>query len=194
MMNSEIHRIQYEEELAQRTAIESAVGLPITTATILAGAVYVLVTSMHYQDESLVHVFLIFSVLAFLSLMCSIFFLIRVIYGYEYFKVASASDLHRYYNTLFLYWQHNDPNNAQAYTDKDFSEYLEESYEKAIDKNADNNRSKFSRLHRAKQFLIVSLFFTFIIAFVTVYHVVFYDKEPILVKVLGSESTSCTTK
>lgn len=143
---------QYDAEAQQRTAIESALTVPVGVVTVLGGAVYLLASAFHYEMAWPSFTFATLTAAAFLALCISACYLMRVLHGFEYSRIPTPTELWAHYGSLKDY--------AAAYggdADADFAEFLNERLAQATERNAENNASKLSRLHNAKTWTFVSM-------------------------------------
>ncbi|MDP1924968.1 MAG: hypothetical protein Q8K57_09315 [Thiobacillus sp.] len=158
-MHIELFRKQYDFELEQRISIASTTNIPIVAITVVASALSAVLLDYQYKYNPQSYAFLVFSFLALVAIIFSVFFLFRSFWNYEYQKLPSAALLKQHYDELHTWHVQNGriPQEAKEIADADFIEYVNVRLAEAGDWNGQNNIVRGNYLHMATAAVALSV-------------------------------------
>lgn len=161
----EILKERYEHEQFRRNNFDNVIGLPVTIIALLIGGWSAFV----FQAEQSWTVLRIGSTVCTLTIGVSIYFLIRVFFGFrrEYDVLPTAQVIKNHYDKLVDYHKELAPGASIAELQEgvklSFNEDLAKWYVESSDKNCAINDRRAECLHRSKLWLVLSLIIIFIL-------------------------------
>lgn len=155
----------YFKENERRQDVNSALNIPLAVITALSSGTYFLITSFDYIIESFLSIiFILLMIFTGISLLISIYFLIRAFSdfskGYEYSGIPYVNELYDWHQELEDYSKRYDL--ADDFTDENFEKFLLKNLVKHTAHNMYVNDKKLKNIYLSKKFLIVSLVLIFI--------------------------------
>jgi|GEM_PF-3131650 len=163
-------KYMYYYELERKENIYSSFSLPVGVTSLLFGiAIY------YAQGISLAIIdlwtilFIVCYTGFFLSLICTIYFLLRALYKYRYSYLPTpqtienyVSELRTYHLELKEYNKENNPIETDELLKVDLQEVLINLYIKCSERNTNNNDMKITYRHKSHTSIIASLIFLLI--------------------------------
>ena len=184
MKSFEFYKELYHKENERRQEVLNSMNIPIAVITAIASATYYFITTFDYNTEPFlkaIFVGLIF--LSIISLLLSIYFLIRAFSdftkGYEYTGIPYVKELFDWHSDLENYYTSIGQNISTA--DQHFENFLIENMVKHIDHNMYINDKKHGFIYKSKKFLVLSIVFSLIILVPFGYN--FFHKKTLINKV-----------
>jgi hypothetical protein len=156
-MNGDIYKDHYQFEWDHRSHLTSALNVPIAVATVIGGALAVMVQGFNYQNDSPTYFFVGFSALSAISIVVAVFFLFRALHGYQYQRVPTPAVLKNYYDRL-VQW-HESNNSDKPTAEREFEAYFHQRIAEAVENNATNNKRKSGYLYRTNLTLAIAMLF-----------------------------------
>jgi len=156
-MNVDRYKEFYEREWQRHEQLQSAVSLPISVVTLLAGGLVLMGKNFESNDLALVWGFWMLGAAAGTLVAVSVYLLIRSIHGYRYERMPFASELAAHYTALVEYYRREG---KPGLSDGAFDNYLAKRYMVAADYNTVNNVRRGEYLYKANRFLVYALFAT----------------------------------
>lgn len=155
----------YFKENERRQEVNSALNIPLAVITALSSGTYFLITSFAYKADSFLSlVFVLLMVLTGITLLISIYFLIRAFSdfskGYEYLGIPYVNELYNWHQELEEYCKTYEL--GKDHTDELFETYLLKNLVKHTDHNMYVNDKKLGYIYLSKKFLIGALVLIFI--------------------------------
>lgn len=149
----------YIGELERRDALRRVISLLMGLSIVFAGGLFSLFKNFHWEPTSnwAPALFGISWVIGFIFLGVAVWYLIRSHIGYEYAYVPTPKEIREYHEKLTEYYASGA---EEGCPDTDVEEYMAREYADNAHRNALNNNSKSSRLHRASLCLVGTLVFT----------------------------------
>ena len=154
-----LYRESYYNELSRKERFYAELSLPIGIATILVSSViYNLeklftITGVVYQIAAI-----ILMIILSISLIAAVICMILSYYNYGYEYLPTSIEIENYYNKLKDYYKDSNV------VEREFSEFLINSYCKCNSTNTENNDKRSAFLHRAKTNIIIALIFASVLA------------------------------
>lgn len=156
-MNLSLHKELYFFEWERKEKLESSANLPVALLTALASGVLLLFRTFPYNSDLSTVLFIALAGCSTASLVVSVFFLVRSLYGFWYEQIPSSDKLQAYFEELKKY--HASLNNSPALAQADFDEYLQARLAEATAANRANNTCTAGALHKATGSIVFSLIF-----------------------------------
>lgn len=146
----------YAAELARRSDLRTALGLPMGLSVVLAGAVFTLLGGFEWSAVELwlATLFGIASGMAVVSLGFGIYYLIRSHVGYEYAYIPTAKEVAQYRQDLLEYY--GDESDVSK-VDQEVEDYIAGECSENAHINSENNDRKSMYLHLANLALVSTL-------------------------------------
>lgn len=146
----------YSDELERRNELRRAIGLPVGLCVIFSGALFSLFRAFPWHEVPVFYsgMFVLIWVIGVLGLAGAIAYLISCHVGYDYAYMATPKEVREYRKNLIEYYNcsFNDKK-----LDDEIEEFLEKEYAENAHYNSQQNDKKSARLHRASQYLVVTL-------------------------------------
>jgi hypothetical protein len=157
-VNLELHKELYFFEWTRKEQLASAVNLPQTLLTVIAGGMFYLLQSFPYTLNYASAAFVLLGGLSLFSQLAALTFLFRSVLGYWYEQLPASDKLQEFFEEL-KQWH-----TAQGHTlegcQQDFNEYLQGKLAEATAANLAVNTKVAAYLDKATR----SLLFAFIFA------------------------------
>lgn len=149
---------QYDFEIEQKRSLDSGINIPVAVLTILGGAFTTLITRYEYEQNISTTIFVFLLFLGGIGILKGIAYLPYSYLGFEYEKVAPATQLKNYYNELVDWHKSNgvDEETAIENSDADFQEHLAESLAKASEHNSQLNMLRGERMYEANKAIFIA--------------------------------------
>jgi hypothetical protein len=156
-MDVERYKEFYEHEWQRHEHLQSAVSIPISVVTLLAGGLALMAKGFESDSSSLVWSFWSGAGVAAVLVGVSVYLLIRSVHGYRYQRIPYPIELALHHRHLK---EHYAKQGKPGLADPAFEQYLTDRYIAAADRNAVNNMKRDEYLYRANRFLIYALCLT----------------------------------
>lgn len=156
-MNRDIYKDHYQFEWDHRSHLTSALNVPIAVATVIGGALAVMVQSFNYQTDFTTYIFVALSALSATSIVVAVFFLFRALHGYQYERTPTPLVLKNYYDDLVNWHEANGSDKPTA--ESEFDEYFHQKIAESVETNATNNKRKSGYLYRTNLTLAIAMLF-----------------------------------
>ena len=171
-MKPEIYKDHYQFEWDHKSHLTSALNIPIGVATVIGGAIALMVKKYPYHQDFNTIGFVALISFSALLIVIAAYYLFKALHGYQYQRIPTPKTLKTYYDDL-LQWHESYGNGKQA-AEEEFNEYFHQRMAEAVDVNAHNNKSKSGYLYRTNVLLAISLLF------------VAFSSVPFLVKTIAA--------
>lgn len=163
-----LYKQMYYFELEQKEKINSRISIPLGVIVVLIGGMGYFFKYINKMPNEIWVGYYKISLFSFgLLIICSILFVIRAYYGYEYMYVSIPCKLEENYTKLVDYYDNNYEEYFKDYYDKskdclikeDFYENLIKQYVDTTDHNSNLNKRKLNLLRVAGWILLLSIIF-----------------------------------
>jgi hypothetical protein len=153
-MNVERYKEFYEHEWQRHEHLQSAINIPISVVTLLAGGLVLMGKSFESEARALQWPFWVAMATAGVLVSVAVYLLIRSIHGYRYDRMPFASELAAHYTALVEYYRREG---KPGLSDQAFDEKLARWYIAVTDHNAVNNVRRGEYLYKANRLLVYAL-------------------------------------
>jgi hypothetical protein len=153
-MNVDRYKEFYDREWQRHEHLQSAVSIPISVVTLLAGGLALMAKGFESDSITLLWSFWSGAGVAAVLVGGSVYLLIRSVHGYRYQRIPYPIELALHHQQLQDYYAKQG---KPGLADPAFEKYLTDRYIAAADRNAVNNMKRDEYLYRANRFLIYAL-------------------------------------
>tara|TARA_R110001583_G_scaffold177935_1_gene333586 strand:- start:276 stop:803 length:528 start_codon:yes stop_codon:yes gene_type:complete len=148
----------YFHEIDVRDKLEGRLKLPMTVfAVLIAMALFLFNDSIKEKTCELSFIFITIYTNACLIFILSVFFFIKSWYGYTYKMIPNAIAIENYYQEIYESYLSQDENEAVAWTNEAFEEYLLTTFRDYAAFNTVNNDKKSYNLYLSNTLMLISL-------------------------------------
>lgn len=152
----EFYKSHYFFELARKDQLTNAIAIPAGVLTLVGGAISIISNTLDYPLSLLEVVEAVILFLSSLSVLVSVFFLIKSYFNYGYGFIATPLEIMEYKKEL----EASDYSKDEI--DLELEDYVNEEYVKYSSLNTKNNDEKSYYIHKANWAMIFSIVFIFI--------------------------------
>lgn len=158
MDDFQFYKENYLTELQRKHDLDSSISIPIGILSVAGSVIFAFIKELKgFERDIVFDAMIVLLAAAVVTLLCSVFFLIRSYFNYSYRYVPTSSEIKKYNDDLTKFYE-GDQGKAKT----DLESYLISEYAANTHTNSINNDSKAAYLHKAKSFMIgalISLFF-----------------------------------
>ncbi|MCK8515854.1 hypothetical protein M0534_05885 [Methylonatrum kenyense] len=175
------YRDNYHRELARRNDLRAAVNTPVGILALMGSLLAFMFQNYRLGLDLGSAFFGLLSLASGLAIGVGAFFLARAIHGHTYKHIECAMRLREYHQALGNW--HTKYGDGKAAADKDFDDYLEQSYARAGDHNAQLNEARSADLFRAHRAMIFAAVFAGAAFLPFAYASHYQEQAPVLVHI-----------
>ena len=160
-MNLVFYQTQYDFENNQKDQLGSKTSIPISAVTFLLSTLSVLVIKFSYQKDDYLLAFVIFSVLAYFSLLTSVYFIFKSLVGFgKYQKLANAKSIKAAHEKFIK--AKLDEGATVEIAEEEFSYAMCDRLAEASENNSIINTNRGSYIYRSTFSIAISIIFIII--------------------------------